>query len=508
LTGVTIKDAPAGGFSYVSGSGLLEGDPITPTTLSGYLEWYIDTLEASGNEGDTKTLTYKMNSDSTLPSGVYPNIAIATGIYTPYEYEGNREVVGLFEPIEVLAVSEEESGGERVESNAGTPVNSQVELKQVLAYSTGVGATGQVLGAATEAGQVLPAAGSDTRFFIFAIFALIFGLFLKFGSFAIERNWIDYRRFRKGLKNIFASLIVLFVFSLLAPFAKAFSDYVSITKLSSYINKENFKVSYAALSENPISAQFYVRKDGDSSWRTLGSSLTGASGYVEVGGGDLYGGDGKYFFKVVINGGTAEDETSTIVDRQAPDPVRDYRKEKLGDGRYKLYWRNPDNEDFEKVIIYRSDSTNFTADSSTEVATIWGSRNAEMTSENAAAPGKEYYFAIRAIDKAGNASSVVSDPETQVTAGAVLGTSVSATPTSEVVKLLPKEKKTGEVLGEEKTEEATPSPTQAPQEEKGGVLGQAVKFAKDRTKLTVGIVAVLILAGYLGLRKFRSGEKK
>jgi len=508
LTGVTIKDAPSGGFSYVSGSGLLEGNPITPTALSGYLEWYIGTLEASGDEGDTKTLTYKMKSDPSLSSGVYPNIAIATGVYIPYEHEGNEEVVGIFEPVEVLAVSEDTESGERVESNAGTPVNSQVELKQVLAYSTGVGVVGQVLGAATEAGQVLPAAGSDTRFFVFAIAALIFGLFLKFGSFALNRDWIDYRRLKKGLKNIFASILFLLIFSLFAPFAKAFSDYVSITKLSSYINKEDFKISYAALSENPISAQFYVRKDGDSSWRTLGSALTGASGYVQVSGGDIYNGDGKYFFKVVINGGTAEDETSTIVDRQAPDAVRDYRKEKLGDGHYKLYWRNPDNEDFDKVIIYRSDSTNFTADSSTEVATIWGSRDAEMTSENAAAPGKEYYFAIRAIDKAGNASSVVSDPETQVSVGSVLGASVSATSTPEVVKILPKEKATGEVLGEEKTEEATPSPTQAPEEEKGGVLGQAVKFAKDRTKLTVGIIAVLLFAGYLGLRKFRSGEKK
>jgi hypothetical protein len=102
---------------------------------------------------------------------------------------------------------------------------------------------------------------------------------------------------------------------------------------------------------------------------------------------------------------------------------------------------------------------------------------------------------------------VVSDPETQVSAGSVLGASVSATSTPEVVKILPKEKKTGEVLGEEKTEEATPSPTLTPQEEKGGVLGQAVKFAKDRTKLTVGIIAVLLFAGYLVLRK-RSGEKK
>jgi uncharacterized repeat protein (TIGR01451 family) len=508
LTGVTIKDAPSGGFSYVNGSGLLEGNPITPTALSGYLEWYIDTLEASGNEGDTKTLTYKMVTSSDLPSGVYPNIAIATGVYIPYEHEGNEEVVGIFEPVEVLAVSEDTESGERVESNAGMPVNSQVELKQVLAYSTGVGVVGQVLGAATEAEQVLPAAGSDTRFFVFAIAALIFGLFLKFGSFALNKNWIDYRRLKKGLKNIFASILFLLVFSLFAPFAKAFSDYVSITKLSSYINKEDFKISYSALSENPISAQFYVKKDGDSSWRTLGSALTGASGYVQVSGGDIYNGDGKYFFKVVINGGTAEDETSTIVDRQAPDVVHDYRKGKLGDGHYKLYWRNPDNEDFDKVIIYRSDSTNFTADSSTEVATIWGSKDTEMTSENAAAPGKEYYFAIRAIDKAGNASSVVSDPETQVSAGSVLGASVSATSTPEVVKILPKEKKTGEVLGEEKTEEATPSPTLTPQEEKGGVLGQAVKFAKDRTKLTVGIIAVLLFASYLGLRKFRSGEKK
>lgn len=129
LTGVTIEDAPAGGFTYVSNSGSLDGNPISPTILSGFLEWYIGTLEP----GEKKTLTYTMQTANDLASGVYPNIAIATGIYTPYEYkgEGGGELVG-FRVVEVLAVTEEVEG-EKIESNTGIPVNSEVELKQVLA---------------------------------------------------------------------------------------------------------------------------------------------------------------------------------------------------------------------------------------------------------------------------------------------------------------------------------------------------------------------------------------
>jgi len=175
----------------------------------------------------------------------------------------------------------------------------------------------------------------------------------------------------------------------------------------------------------------------------LGSPLSAPSGQVEVKSDDFYAGDAKYFFKVIINGNEAvSDQTSTILDRQSPDAVRDYRKER-GDGYYRLLWRNPGNEDFDRVIIYRSKNTNFTADSSTEVGTIRGSRDSEMTSEYSATPDEEYYFALRVIDKAGNASGIVADPETQVTAGAVLGATTTTQASSqaaktEVVKLLPK----------------------------------------------------------------------
>lgn len=513
LTGVTIKDAPAGGFTYVAGSGKLGTDPITPTISGGYLEWYIGVLGA----GEEKTLTYKMQSDSTLVAGTYPNVAIATGIYIPSEYvPPESSEAAIFKPlvVEALAVTEEAetpSEGEKVESNAGVPVNSEVRIASSLSYSTGVGSTGEVLGASTEAveGAVLPAAGSSTWNLAIALLSLLFGFGLKALSVAVEKNRINTKGIRKGLKKAGVFLASLVLFLVLSTPLKAFSDYVYITKLDSYLNKENFYLSYSALSENPISAQFYVRKDGDATWRTLGSALTGASGQVEVKPADIYGGDAKYFFKVVINGGTASDETSTIIDRNAPDPVRDYRKEKLGDGHYKLYWRNPDNADYDRVKIYRSENKNFTADSSTEVATLWGTAGSEMTSESAAAPGKEYYFAIRAIDKAGNASSVVADPETQVTvvSSAVLGktTEVSA---AEEVKILPKEKK-GEVLGEgeEKTEGEekageTP-PVESPKPQTAGVLGQAIQFAKDRTKLTLFIAFVLGLMSTLAFRALR-----
>ncbi len=505
LSGVTIKDAPAGGFTFVAGSGFLGSDPITPTFSGGYIEWYIGVLAA----GEEKTLTYKMQTGSDLVNGVYPNIAIATGIYTPSEYVP-EEVVGIFSPIvvEALAVDDNAEEGQRIESNEGTPVNSEVRIASSLSYSTGVGSTGQVLGASTEVGgQVLPAAGSSTWNLALALLSLIFGFGLKALGIAVERGKIDTRRVRRGLKKASLFLSSLALFLVLASTTKAFSDYVYITKLDSYLNKENFYLSYSALSENPISAQFYVRRDGDATWRTVGSLLNGASGQVEVKSGDIYGGDGKYFFKVVINSGTASDETSTTIDRSSPDPVRDYRKEKISDGHYKLHWRNPDNIDFDKVKIYRSENTNFTADSSTEVGTVWGTAGSEMTWENAAAPGKEYYFAIRAIDKAGNASSVVADPETQVVAGAVLGESTKA-PETEEVKILPKEKK-GEVLGEEKdaskgeaTTESTPSP-ESEKEETGGVLGQAVKFAKEKTKLTLVIALLLGLASYFASKFLR-----
>ena len=112
-------------------------------------------------------------------------------------------------------------------------------------------------------------------------------------------------------------------------------------------------------------------------------------------------------FKVEINGGSAADSTSISYDHSGPSPVQNYWKEMIAPGHYKLHWKNPGDTDFSRVFIYRSESTDFDANGSTKVAEVGGSYDSDMTWDNPGLDGsKTYYYALRAIDKAGNPAGI------------------------------------------------------------------------------------------------------
>ncbi len=167
-----------------------------------------------------------------------------------------------------------------------------------------------------------------------------------------------------------------------------------------------------------VEVKFYFRKEGGS-YQQFGSTSSAPSGTVAVDGNQVSD-QTKYYFKVELNGATT-DETSVIYDVSGPNSVSDYNKETLSSTHIKLTWRNPNDSDFYKVIIYRSTKPQYIADDNTKVAEIVGPRDGVMSWEDAGQEaGKSYYYAIRAVDVAGNGSSLVSD--TQAT---VMGTSTS-----------------------------------------------------------------------------------
>jgi hypothetical protein len=245
------------------------------------------------------------------------------------------------------------------------------------------------------------------------------------------------------LKKILGLIILLFVFAIGS--VRALDDTVRISELPEYTRHDNFKLSYSALSEDPVSAQFFFRKEGEN-YAPFGSVLSGASGQIQVGGSEIDE-QLKYYFKVVINNGPANDETSVIYDHSGPSPVQNYWKEAIGGSHNRLHWKTPGDSDFSRVFIYRSDSTDFTADPSTKRGELGGAPDQEMTWDDVGLDSSiTYYYALRAIDKAGNSSSVVADPE--VTATIIEETIAGGTVGEEVI-LLPSGEATGRVLGEE-----------------------------------------------------------
>lgn len=294
------------------------------------------------------------------------------------------------------------------------------------------------------------------------------------------------------LKKILQSLGFTFVAILIfAGSVSAFDPAVYISDLAQYTRTDSFYLSYSALANDPgsITAQFYVKKEGGS-YSPFGNLLTGASGRIQVTSSQMNENNKTYYFKVVLNTGES-DETETTFDNSAPGSVSGYGKDLASPGLYKLHWRNPSDSDFSRVFIYRSDSANFTADGSTKIAERGGAPDAEVTYEDNSGldPNKTYYYALRAIDNAGNASGVVADAEATVTAGQVEGASTTNTGP---VTILPKTQANGQVLGEESSEAtSSPSPEVLP-----STLGEKAQVANN---FLTSVAGKILVGGFLAL---------
>jgi len=97
------------------------------------------------------------------------------------------------------------------------------------------------------------------------------------------------------LARVFA--MIALIGAMLTGNALAFADTISIQDLPEYTNTDTFRVSYSALSDSAITVKFYILRDGKSEWKEFGGTQTGASGWVQVSGSDIYDGDGKYYIK-------------------------------------------------------------------------------------------------------------------------------------------------------------------------------------------------------------------
>ena len=268
----------------------------------------------------------------------------------------------------------------------------------------------------------------------------------------------------KFLKALSLTFILLFsLISVVKAVDCTGSICLKAKTISTWVNFQPLYISYTALESggNPIEVKGYIKKEGEA-WQEVGTSNELADTF-EVSR-NYYPGDGIYkvYFREVNNGvSTAEEEFN--VDFTAPGSVSNYSKERKSANVYKICWKNPNDDDVNRVIIFRSEKTD---EGFSKVVEVSGSKDEEKCHENGTPDNKDYYYALRVIDHAGNASGAVGDGEINTT-GIVLGSSTIPTVTPEVV-VLPlaatgdqdsqKEVKEGEIAGggaDEMQEEAT-----------------------------------------------------
>jgi len=412
LENVKVIDALPGGFSYIAGTSMLDGVSISDPTISGNtLEWNIGSVEKDG----IKVITYNAKISDSVINGSYKNLATCNAEIG--RFNGGFDTL-LFAAIQIDQI---------VETTECNIADSTVNVGLGLSY--GGNLNGQVLGASIE----LPATGNPTWLLALALLGLTTGLYLK-----KNKNG-------KNKSKLLSFLVALLGLMVFAKQAMAITPTVSIQGLPSYVNTNDFKLSCSALGGSNV--QFSYKKEGGS-YQDFGSLIDITSNPCQVQVTSLQvTEEAKFYFKVTLDGGVS-DETSVIFDNSGPSPVSGYYRDVLG-SENKLHWRNPSDADFDSVIIYRGETVDFSADSSHEIAKVSGSPNSDMTYGNDASPDKTYYYSIRAIDKAGNSSSLVGDGSTTTTTTTV--TQTQPQNGSGSVRQLPKEA-TGQVLGDEKVE--------------------------------------------------------
>jgi hypothetical protein len=317
---------------------------------------------------------------------------------------------------------------------------------------------------------------------------------------------------KKLFKLLFTFLLITNHQSLITNSAFAADDtqspIIALVDFPEYINNRNPEISYTALDIGEAGLReitLQVQKDG-ASWQNIGV-YTEASRKVAIDSSKINS-DGKYFFQATAcdnNNNCATDATSTTIDTVAPPKPEGYSKEKTGTQTYKIKWHNPNADDLDKVYVYRSENQNFDLNSGTQISQVSVTKNTDSEYMDWVVPdsSKTYYYALRSVDKATNASDPVGDtyttvvivspaPGTVTTEGAV-GVSGLAQPG--VVATVPQVG--GQVLGQE-IQEATPSATVSPsvQEE---VLGDQTREPIFKISwqqlLIIGLgIAALILA--------------
>ena len=301
----------------------------------------------------------------------------------------------------------------------------------------------------------------------------------------------------KFLKSLLVSVILFFAF---VGVARAELMIQSI-EMPNWVNWQPLSISYTALeTENkPVEVKGFIKKDGEG-WQEIGSS-TKLSDTFKISR-SYYPGDGVYkiYFKE-INSGKTTPEESFKVDFTAPSGVSEYRKERKDANVYKICWKNPNDDDFNRVLIFRSDKTN---EGFSKVGEVSGSKNEEKCFENGTPDNRDYYYLTRAVDHAGNASVTIGDSE--VTTTQVLGVAdKEEAGTPEEVVILPlaegtggSEAQEGQILGGTTDEEEISQP---------GVVQQvAQQVARWGWLRILGVVIVLagIIVLIISLLKKRS----
>lgn len=220
-------------------------------------------------------------------------------------------------------------------------------------------------------------------------------------------------------------LIVAFgIYVLMAGNAYAANLSVQIEQPKSPTSQDSFEVNFVSLDilNRDVTVKCFKKGPADSSFTQFGTDINlTAGGDTEscAVSSSILSAEGTYNFYVTATDGLESVDSSTVVvdfHNGTPGTPGNYSKDKVSSCDFKIKFKTADDGGkTSKVVIYRSDQTSFTADSSTEVGTVSIGSNQDGEYTNSVPDcNKTYYFALRAFSVSGNGSGTAGDSFTTV----------------------------------------------------------------------------------------------
>jgi len=434
LLGVKLTDLFPHGFSYVEGSWTSSLGGVPEPSYHSPGVWELGDM----NPGDEVTLTYLAEVGSDVDSGIYKDLAWATGNSNAWGTVYAQGVDSTY--------------------TSGSFAGSEVEVSKDSRGGIGVDVEGEVLGASTSTVGELPATGADTKWLVLAIAFLTLGLTLLFS----RRSKLLALAFILGLGLIFPNSTYAYDDPSLA---------VVLEEPKSPTSDQGLTLAYTILDveDRAVTVRCYKKGPTDGSYSQFDSATLaggGNNGVCETGS-SVLNSRGDYSFYVTANAGSDEEASNTVslfYETEAPGTPENYRKEHPSECRYIIKFKTAgDSDKTKRVEIYRSMNVSFTADPGTMIAgfSAESDKDYEHIHDFAGDCDKTWYYAVRAFNDAGQGSGIVGDQVTIVTTS---GTTEVVTAGAVPVSSLPG----GTVLGQE-----TPSQEQSEQTDQSGeVLGE------------------------------------
>ena len=404
---VVVTDLPPAGFVYRDGSwkaesnlrgdlGLISGLGLTKIYASPG-KWSLGSMQP----GEVVELSYEVEINNNQDSGNYKDVVYASG----------KSILG-----EDVMANEDEADPYFVGTEVAviSPIVANVEIPEEIETETETKhKTKKVLGATTY----LPATGSDTSWLFFAGILFLVGLILVVVSKITKTSLMKSMKIFKIILLIFASTFLLFS-AKNGVLADSPDGNIKVKiEQPKTPNGNSFEIGFVALDikGRDLKAECYKNSDA-TPFQTFDLISGGTSGNCSVNS-DVVATDGFYdfFVKVIADDGGynyGSSVTVEVIGGSPKTPVKYNRNEK---DCFVTFTTADDGGQTTKIALYKSKEVSFIADETTKINEIAIGSNASGTiTDPSPSCGKDYFYVIRAFNKADVGSGFIGDEDVKV----------------------------------------------------------------------------------------------